>query len=63
MKLNAYLWESWQELWPAFCKVEFLCHRGEPNWLAYLFLVWVAWRIGWGVIRLWIFFKALDARH
>jgi hypothetical protein len=30
--------ETWGTFIQAFCKVEFLCYAGEPNWL------------GWGVI-------------
>jgi len=30
--------EYWSAFIGGFCKVEFLCHTGDPNWL------------GWGVI-------------
>ena len=28
-----FYWEGWHE---GFCEVEFLCYRGEPNWLGYM---------------------------
>ena len=26
-------WEIWDSFIESFCKVEFLCYTGEPNWL------------------------------
>ena len=28
-----FYWEGWHE---GFCEVDFLCYRGEPDWLGYM---------------------------
>jgi len=28
----------WADLIEGFCKVEFLCHAGDPNWLGWIVL-------------------------
>jgi hypothetical protein len=33
----------WSRLIPEFCKVQFLCYDGTPNWLGWAVL-------GWGVL-------------
>lgn len=30
--------EAWDSIIIGFCKVEFLCYQGEPNWLGWLIL-------------------------
>lgn len=31
----------WNSFIAGFCKVEFLCHGGEPNWLGWIVIGWV----------------------
>ena len=31
-------WEIWDSFIESFCKVEFLCYAGEPNWLGWIFI-------------------------
>ena len=38
---NAELVELWGKFIAGFCKVEFLCHGGEPNWLGWIVIGWV----------------------
>jgi hypothetical protein len=38
----------------SFCKVEFLCYAGEPNWLGWLVLFFFALVIG-GFLLFWLF--------
>ena len=40
--------EIWDAFLLEFCKVEFVCHSGEPNWLG-----WVAMSVG-GIVALYI---------
>jgi len=30
--------DVWDSFITGFCKVEFACHQGEPNWLGRIFL-------------------------
>jgi hypothetical protein len=35
----------WDNFISGFCKVEFLCWEGEPNWLGWIVLVFLAFWI------------------
>lgn len=37
-------WEGWHE---NFCKVEFLCYMGEPNWLGYVVFYGILISVWW----------------
>jgi len=30
----------WSQFIPSFCKVQFLCYDGAPNWLGWVALAW-----------------------
>lgn len=37
--------EIWNNLIGEFCKVEFLCYQGEPNWLGWFVFVFLGFII------------------
>jgi hypothetical protein len=48
--------QSFNTLFNSFCKVEFLCYAGEPNWLGWLVLLFFALAIG-GFLLFWLFYS------
>ena len=54
---KAELVELWNNFIAGFCKLEFLCHGGEPNWLGWIALGWAG--LWGGGICLFLFFSLL----
>tara|TARA_B100000959_G_C14884837_1_gene584142 strand:+ start:816 stop:1016 length:201 start_codon:yes stop_codon:yes gene_type:complete len=49
---GGYNWRNlmWDSFISGFCKVEFLCYTGEPNWLGWLVVIG-AIIVGWWGFR------------
>ena len=37
--IEEWLNKTWDNFITGFCKVEFVCYEGEPNWLGFLLLI------------------------
>jgi hypothetical protein len=51
------------ELIPKFCKVEFVCFNGEPNWMGELFLYAPFPIILWLLISIYAYFDFLRKNY